>query len=77
MAFDVGKRVIAESESPSRRPRCGVVEEVSRGDPSSRYRIRCDDGHESIYTPATRSPPSRTMPEKATTIDAVEALTQA
>jgi len=53
MAFEVGKRVVAESESTDRRPRSGVVEEVVRGDPSPRYRIRWDDGHESIYTPAS------------------------
>lgn len=53
MAFDVGKRVVAESESTDRRPRSGVVEEVLRGDPAARYRIRWDDGHESIYTPAS------------------------
>jgi len=52
MAFKVGKRVVAESESTGRRPRSGVVEEVVRGDPSPRYRIRWDDGHESIYTPS-------------------------
>jgi hypothetical protein len=53
MAFEAGKRVVAESESIDRRPRSGVVEEVLRGDPSPRYRIRWDDGHESIYTPAS------------------------
>ena len=53
MAFDVGKRVVAESESTDLRPRSGVVEEVLRGDPSPRYRIRWDDGHESILTPAS------------------------
>jgi hypothetical protein len=53
MAFEIGKRVVAESESTNRRPRAGVVEEVLRGDPSARYRIRWDDGHESIYTPAS------------------------
>ena len=53
MAFKVGKRVVAESESIDRQPRSGVVEEVLRGDPSPRYRIRWDDGHESIYTPAS------------------------
>jgi hypothetical protein len=52
MAFEVGKRVVAEAESTGRRPRSGVVEEVLRGDPSPRYRIRWDDGHESTYTPA-------------------------
>ena len=40
MAFAVGKRVVAESESIARRPRSGVVEEVLRRDPSPRYRIR-------------------------------------
>ena len=52
MAFEVGERVVAESESTDRRPRPGVIEEVLRGDPSPRYRIRWDDGHETIYTPA-------------------------
>ena len=53
MAFKVGKRVVTESESIDRRPRSGVIEEVLRGDPAPRYRIRWDDGHESIYTPAS------------------------
>ena len=53
MAFAVGKRVVAESESTARRPRSGTVEELLRGDPSPRYRIRWDDGHESMYTPAS------------------------
>jgi len=53
MAFEVGKRVMAESESTDRQPRSGVVEEVVRGDPSPRYRIKWDDGHESILTPAS------------------------
>jgi hypothetical protein len=64
MAFAVGKRVVAESEATDRRPRSGVVEEVLRGDPSPRYRIRWDDGHETIYTPASGAlraerPPTR------------------
>jgi Domain of unknown function (DUF1918) len=53
MAFAVGSRVVAETESADRRPRSGVIEELLRGDPSPRYRIRWDDGHESIYTPAS------------------------
>ena len=53
MVFEVGKRVEAEAESTGRQPRGGVVEEVVRGDPSPRYRIAWDDGHESIYTPAS------------------------
>jgi hypothetical protein len=72
MAFEVGKRVVAESESTDRRPRPGVIEEVLRGDPSPRYRIRWDDGHETIYTPASGAlrteqrpnPPPKTPPRK-------------
>jgi Domain of unknown function (DUF1918) len=52
MTFKAGDRVVAESESVTRGARGGVVEEVVRGEPSPRYRIRWDDGHESIYTPA-------------------------
>jgi len=51
MAFSVGERVVAESESTARRPRAGTVREVLREQPA-RYRIEWDDGHESIYTPA-------------------------
>jgi hypothetical protein len=52
MQLKVGTRVEVESESTERPARTGVVEEVLREAPSARYRIRWDDGHESIYTPA-------------------------
>jgi hypothetical protein len=52
MKLAVGDRVRVESESTERAPRSGVVEEVMRAADSPRYRIRWDDGHESIYTPA-------------------------
>jgi Domain of unknown function (DUF1918) len=52
MQLTVGTRVAVESESTDRPPRTGVIEEVLREAPSGRYRIRWDDGHESIYTPA-------------------------
>jgi hypothetical protein len=52
MAFQVGDRVVAESESTQRAPRTGAVLEVLRGDPSPRYRIEWDDGHTTSYTPA-------------------------
>jgi len=52
MALKAGTRIVAESESTVRPARGGVIREVVRGDPSPRYRIRWDDGHESIYTPA-------------------------
>jgi hypothetical protein len=52
MAFSPGDQVFAEAESTQRSARHGVIEEVLRGDPRPRYRIRWDDGHESIYAPA-------------------------
>lgn len=51
MTFQVGDRVVVESESTERQPRGGTVREVVREEPA-RYRIEWDDGHESIYTPA-------------------------
>jgi hypothetical protein len=52
MAFSPGDRVLVEAESTDRAVRRGVVEEAVHGDPHPRYRIRWEDGHESIYTPA-------------------------
>jgi hypothetical protein len=52
MEFKSGVRVQVESESTERPPRTGVVEEVVHGTADPRYRVRWDDGHESIYTPA-------------------------
>jgi hypothetical protein len=52
MDLKVGNHVEVESESTERKPRKGVIEEVVREAPFPRYRIRWDDGHESIYTPA-------------------------
>jgi len=66
MAFAVGKRVLAESESTNRRPRSGVVKEVFRGDPSPRYRIGWDDGHESNLHAVKRRAASRATPQDAT-----------
>jgi hypothetical protein len=52
MALKAGARVKVETESTERPRRTGVIEEVVRAEPSPRYRIRWDDGHESVYTPA-------------------------
>jgi hypothetical protein len=52
MAYQVGDRVTAESESTTRAPRKGTVREVLRGDPSPRYMIEWDDGHTTSLTPA-------------------------
>jgi hypothetical protein len=53
MAFAIGTAVLAQANSTTRAPRTGVVEEVLRGDPSPRYRIRWDDGHETTITPSS------------------------
>ena len=53
MAFEIGTTVVAQAQSTTRGPRLGVIEEVLRGDPSPRYRVRWDDGRETIYTPAS------------------------
>lgn len=52
MKLEVGTRINVEAESTERQPRTGVVEEVVSEPPAARYRIRWDDGHESIYAPA-------------------------
>jgi hypothetical protein len=50
--FEAGDRVVAEAESTERAPRKGTVAEKIVERSSVRYRVRWDDGHESIYTPA-------------------------
>ena len=52
MKLEVGNRIKVEAESTERPSRTGVIEEVVNEGPSPRYRVRWDDGHESIYTPA-------------------------
>jgi Domain of unknown function (DUF1918) len=52
MKPEVGKRIKVEAESTERAPRTGVIEEVVSEPPTPRYRVRWDDGHESIYAPA-------------------------
>ena len=65
MKLKVGNRVKVESESTERSPRTGVIEEVMREAPSPRYRIRWDDGHESIYTAASGALSSWAGPQAA------------
>ena len=53
MAFEVGKRVRTHAGSTTRAPRVGTIEEVLRGEPAPRYRVRWDDGRETVFTPAS------------------------
>jgi len=73
MAFAVGTHVLTQAGSTSRGPRFGVIEEVLREDPAPRYRVRWDDGRESVLTPASgtlqaapRRRAARSAPRKRT-----------
>jgi Domain of unknown function (DUF1918) len=55
VALKVGDKVEEQARSTERATRTGTIEEVVHGDPSPRYRIRWDDGHESVYAPAAGS----------------------
>ena len=52
MAFEIGTKVRTHAGSTTRAPRVGTIEEVLRGEPAPRYRVRWDDGRETVYTPA-------------------------
>ena len=53
MAFEVGTQVRTHAGSTTRAPRAGTIEEVLRGEPAPRYRVRWDDGRETVFTPAS------------------------
>lgn len=53
MSFEVGTRVRTHAGSTTRAPRVGTIEEVLRAEPAPRYRVRWDDGRETVYTPAS------------------------
>lgn len=46
-----GDRIRVESEKVGQAIRTGVIEEVLAHDPA-RYRVRWEDGHTSVFTPA-------------------------
>ncbi len=48
----VGDHIVVESEQVGTPPRQGEVLEVLEGNTTVRYRVRWEDGHESIYSPA-------------------------
>jgi hypothetical protein len=67
MALRVGDRVEEQARSTVRSGRAGVIRTVVHGDPTPRYRIRWDDGHETVYTPAAgslRREPAAARPAK-------------
>ena len=54
MTADVGDRIVVESEKVAQSGRAGLIEEVLQESPP-RYRVRWDDGRESIFSPAAGS----------------------
>jgi hypothetical protein len=51
VTVSVGDRIVVESERAATPPRAGAIEEVLQEDPP-RFRVRWDDGRESVFTPA-------------------------
>jgi Domain of unknown function (DUF1918) len=51
MKVAVGNRIIVEAEKVAQSAREGVIEEILQSEPA-RYRVRWNDGHTSIITPA-------------------------
>lgn len=51
MSGKVGDRIVVESESVGTSPREGEILEVIEGEIGIRYRIRWEDGHESVLAP--------------------------
>ena len=47
-----GDRIIVESETVGTPPREGEILEVIEGEVGVRYRVRWDDGHESLFLAA-------------------------
>lgn len=54
MTAQAGDVIVVESERVAQAVRKGVIEEVLQAEPP-RFRIRWDDGHTSIFTPAAGS----------------------
>jgi hypothetical protein len=51
MKAHAGDRIVIESERAAQSGRAGVIEEILSEDPV-RVRVRWDDGHTSLLTPA-------------------------
>jgi hypothetical protein len=63
MSGKVGDRIIVESETVGSAPREGEILEVIEGEIGLRYRVRWQDGHESVFTPSGGA--ARVLPQAA------------
>jgi hypothetical protein len=52
MTAEVGDRIVVESEHVGESTREGEIVEVIEGEVGVRYRVRWEDGHESVFTPS-------------------------
>ncbi len=53
MGAQVGDVLVVESEKVGLPDRCGEILEIIEASYGTRYRVRWDDGHESIYYPSS------------------------
>lgn len=68
MTAEAGDRIVVESEHVGESTREGEIIEIIEGALGVRYRVRWEDGHESIYTPSggsARIVPKRRAKQKA------------
>ncbi|MFB3738266.1 MAG: DUF1918 domain-containing protein [Candidatus Velamenicoccus archaeovorus] len=52
MTAKVGDRIVVESETVGQPTREGEILEVIEGEVGVRYRVRWEDGHETVFTPS-------------------------
>jgi hypothetical protein len=52
MNANVGDRIVVESESVGTPTREGEILEVMEGELGVRFRVRWQDGHETVFTPS-------------------------
>jgi hypothetical protein len=62
MTAKVGDRIIVESETVGQPTREGEILEILEGEVGIRYRVRWEDGHETIFSPSGGS--ARIVPVK-------------
>jgi uncharacterized protein DUF1918 len=62
MSSKVGDRIVVESETVGTPTREGEIVEVSPGQVGVRYRVRWEDGHETLFTPSGGS--ARVIPRR-------------
>ncbi len=52
MTAKVGDRIVVESETVGQPSREGEILEILEGEVGVRFRVRWEDGHETIFTPS-------------------------